>query len=119
MFPPTVNPSHEDLCLMIRYEAYLWPGLPIWLAKRDAVKAFQQLVYQLTQVNLACTRLPSLIPTRPLEFPPVTVVQSSMTFGSKTSPANWGAVSWAAMELMRTTGPHPDDTLLAPKSPTT
>ena len=113
-FPPTVNPTHEDVCLMIRWEAFMWPGLPIVQSKRDAVKAFQQLVYQLARVNLACTRLPSLIPDQPQDFPPVTVIQSSMVFGSTTSPSNWGVVSALAVALMRTSGPHPEDILLAP-----
>ena len=119
LYPPTVCPSHKDVALMIRMEAYTWPGLPIPQAKRDAIKAFQQLVTSLSRVNFACTRLASLFPSRSSEFPAVTVVTSAAPFGSNSSPASWCAVSSLALGLVRAAGLHPDDHHLAPSVPQT
>jgi hypothetical protein len=116
-YPPTVCPTHAEFVVMVRYEAYHWPGIPISMSKRDVIKAFQQMVLQLSRMNFMASELKSMFPNEADLFPAVMVMASAQVFGSSVSPSNFNLVTWLAVELARNSGPHPDDILLAPDSP--
>jgi len=106
LHPPSRPPTHRSIARTIIYKAASYPGLRIYLAKRDCSAAFKRCFLQIASIRYFASVLKAIAEAVTTVF---VVIWLTLTFGWCGSPGEYGV--WPAIidaAHKRTAPPRPE-----------
>ena len=93
--PPALQPRHSEMARLLVWWQTRWPGIPIYLSKKDVAEAFRWLRVQDDDCRLFACDLPGNVWGLPN---PITALYLSLTFGWRGAPGCYMIYAWVIRE---------------------